>query len=252
LAKPSALFEGTNSYHYDHKVEYGSAHEIIEAPALRGWTAKIHPRELFYLLKYRIIWRYNSDTVGMEPGDDITHLLRRWQNGDLSAEEPLFAALYDTLHRLAIHCLQGEGAGHSLGATGLVHEAYIRFRRTEALNITDRKHFLSLAARVMRHILVDKARARRARPQFAQAIGDEPLALVRTDGEADQILAVDRALTQLSLQFPRQSQLVELRYFGGYSVEECAVMLGISEKTVQRDWQVARVRLKTAIDGIPS
>ena len=163
----------------------------------------------------------------------------------------MFAALYRTLHGLALACLRGELPGRTLGATALVHEAYLRFRKAQNLSIADRKHFLALTARVMRHILVDKARSRRAQPELLHA--EDPCeSLVRTDTEADEIIAVDRALMDLALQSPRQSEIVELLYFGGHSAEECAMLLGVSEKTVRRDWQVARVRLRIAINGTPS
>jgi RNA polymerase sigma factor (TIGR02999 family) len=180
---------------------------------------------------------------------DITHLIRRWQKGDKDAEEPLFAALYDALHTLALHCLKREAPGRTLGATALVHEAYLRFCRAESLNIVDRQHFFALASRVMRRILVDKARARQARPRLEPAAEGNDARIVREDIEAEEILALDRALSELSRQSQRQAQLVELKYFGGYSLEDCAALLGVSEKTAQRDWQIARVRLRSAIDG---
>jgi len=180
---------------------------------------------------------------------DLTRLIQRWTNGEKEIEQELFEALYDTLHGLALKCLRREAPGRSLGATALVHEAYIRFRRAQNLTINNRDHFFALASRVMRRILVDRARARQSRPRLEPPISGYETAIVPTDVEAEEIIAVDRALGDLSRQSPRQARLVELRYFGGYSLEECAALLQVSEKTAQRDWQVARVRLRISIDG---
>jgi RNA polymerase sigma factor (TIGR02999 family) len=180
---------------------------------------------------------------------DITQLILRWQNGDKSAEESLFNALYDSLHDLARRCLRTEPQGRTLGATALVHEAYIRFQNSHELNIIDRQHFLALAARVMRHILVDKARARKTRPHLEQPASEEEWGIVQSDVDAEEIIAVDSALDELFQHSERQARIVELRYFGGYSFEECASLLSISAKTAQRDWQLARIRLRIAVHG---
>jgi RNA polymerase sigma-70 factor (ECF subfamily) len=183
------------------------------------------------------------------PGE-ITRLIEAWQRGDKSAENALFDAMYSRLHRLAVQCLRSERPGQTLGATALVHEAYLRFETSERLDIVNRSHFLALAARVMRRVLVDKARARQADRR-----GNDPApvelteALVRTDADAERILAVDCALDELAAQSARLAQLVELRYFAGYTIEESAAVLGLSARTARRDWQVARTRLRVAIDG---
>jgi RNA polymerase sigma factor (TIGR02999 family) len=185
----------------------------------------------------------------MAPGD-ITRLIARWQTGDRDAESELFDTLYRTLHTIAVQCMRTERTGNSLGATGLVHEAYLRFRRAQDLEITGHAHFLSFAARVMRRILVDRARSRNAAKRMAQAVSAGVAELVvHTDFEAEEILNVDRALDELSAIAPRQCRLVELRYFAGYSLEEAAAILGIHPRTARRDWQIARTRLKGALDG---
>ena len=189
----------------------------------------------------------------MGPSTEITRLIAEWQRGDKAAENALFEALYSKLHAIALHCVRSEPAAQSLGATGLLHEAYLRLNRTEGLQVVNRSHFLALAARVMRQILIDRARARRtAKRCHEQVQTDKFEPFVCTDRDADEILAVDQALKALTRHSPRQSQLVELRYFGGYSLEESAAVLGVSERTARRDWQVARTRLKVAIDGSPS
>ena len=184
------------------------------------------------------------------PDPEITRLIEQWQGGDQSAENALFQALYDRLHAMAVQCLRSERPGNSLGATGLVHEAYLRFKRAERLDIIDRSHFLALTARVMRRILVDRARARQAQKRMADPAPVQATDnLIGSDAEAVQILAVDRALDDLSKKSERLAHLVELRYFAGYTVEESAQVLGMSARQTRRDWQAARIRLRIAIDG---
>jgi RNA polymerase sigma factor (TIGR02999 family) len=186
----------------------------------------------------------------MNPGDDITALIVEWQRGDRGAEAALFEKLYQRLHNIASHLVSHERANQTLGPTALVHEAYVRFCGSQQLKIANRAHFLALAARVMRRILVDRARARRAQKRdVAGTLAEEELYWFRSDADADEVIAVDRALEALCLQSPRQCRLVELRYFGGYTIEESASVLHISARHARREWDVARTRLREAIDG---
>ena len=151
---------------------------------------------------------------------------------------------------MALRCLRTEARDQSLGATALVHEAYVRFCRAQPLAISNRNHFLALAARVMRRILVDRARFRRAEKRGGDSLRTEQTdSIVQSENEADLILAVDQALNQLKTHSPRQEKLVELHWFAGYTMEESAGILGISARTARREWQAARVRLREAIDG---
>jgi RNA polymerase sigma factor (TIGR02999 family) len=189
----------------------------------------------------------------MHSHDEITRLIAEWREGDRSAENRLFELLYQKLRDIAVQCMRDEERCRTLGPTALVHEAYLRLSKSQHLDVSDRTHFLALAARVMRQILTDTARARRS----AKRGGDPNRVeltecMIKTDSEADEIIAVDRALKQLSRQFPRQAVLVELRYFGGRSLEEAAAVMGVSARTARREWQVARIRLKEAIDGRPA
>ncbi|MGI8743764.1 MAG: ECF-type sigma factor [Bryobacteraceae bacterium] len=186
----------------------------------------------------------------MRKDNEITRLIQEWQKGSRPAERALFEALYEALHNIALQCLRREKADRTIGATALIHEAYIRFSVAHHLNIVNRQHFLALSARVMRRILVDKARTRKSDKRGGEAVRIELSdILMRTEEDADELIAVDRALKALALQSPRQGQLVELRYFGGYTLEECSEVLGISARTARREWQVARTRLRGAIDG---
>ena len=186
----------------------------------------------------------------MDSSAEITRLVSAWQAGSKEAENALFNALYRRLHGIALYCLRSEPKGRTLGATSLVNEAYLRFRRSERIEIANRAHFLRLIARVMHNVIVDHARARRTGKRDADRIDiDVNDLLVTSVEDADQILAVHRALEQLARHAPRQAELVELRHFAGFTLEECASVLGVTTKTLQRDWDVARTRLRMAIDG---
>ena len=189
----------------------------------------------------------------MDSGSEISRLISDWQRGNRDAENALFEALYLRLHGIAAQCLRNEAPGHSMGPTMLVHEAYLRFERAERLEVADRGHFLALAARVMRRIVVDRARARRTEKRGGDQLRDDlDQASASTDSEAEEILAVDRALESLFRQSERQAHLVELRFFAGFNEDEAADALGISKRTVRREWQVARTRLRMAINGTPT
>jgi RNA polymerase sigma-70 factor (ECF subfamily) len=176
---------------------------------------------------------------------DVTQLLRSWQHGDADALERLLPVVYDHLHRLAHARLRGENAGQTLQTTALVHEAYVRLVDGTHVPWTNRAHFFALCARLMRRILIDRARARRSEKRggevrhvhFRDWLGARP-------ANDDEILAVDEALTRLSATDPRKSKVIELRYFGGLTVEEAAAVLGISPDTVRRDFNVAKLWLR--------
>jgi RNA polymerase sigma factor (TIGR02999 family) len=181
---------------------------------------------------------------------DISKLIDQWQKGDRSAEQALFDAMYDSLHDIAGRIMRSERPNQTLGATGLVHEAYLRFCEAETLQISDRAHFLAFAAMVMRRIVVDRARARNAQKRSGEAVPIELNdGIVSTPNEAERILAVEEALQLLQAKAPRQAKLVELRYFAGFTLDEIAAILGMSTRTARREWQVARTRLRGVIDG---
>ncbi len=160
---------------------------------------------------------------------------------DEVALDRLFAVMYDELRRVAHAQLRAEATGHTLGTTALVHEAYLRLAPTPDLSFTDRQHFFALAARAMRRVLVDCARrfrgARRGHGQSLLRLHDE---LIGASSRADEMLAIDAALTELSALDPRLSRVVECRFFAGLSEEETADVLGVTARTVRRDWVKAR------------
>ena len=176
-------------------------------------------------------------------------MIDQWQGGNRDAEAALFTALYNSLHSIALRFIRTERPDMSMGATVLVHEAYIRLTRAEKINLTGRSHFLALSAQVMRRILVDRARARKAIKRDGIEVATDAVSLVATDKDADMILSVDRAMEALAKESPEECHLVELRYFAGYSEEQCAAILGVASRTVRRRWQVVRIRLKGLIDG---
>lgn len=178
------------------------------------------------------------------PGD-ITALLQSLDRGQHSIVDQVVPLVYDELRLMASRQLGRQRAGHTFSTTALVHEAYLKLAREGAAPWRDRAHFLSVAAVVMRHILVNHARARHAQKRGGHeavvtleeaVVGDRSL-------RSDELLALDEALDRLDLVSPRQRALVEYRFFGGLTHEEIASILGVSVPTVQRDWRMARAWL---------
>lgn len=183
------------------------------------------------------------------PSREITRLLTQINKGDHEAEARLMALVYDELRRLAGRYMRREKPGHSMQATALVHEAYLRLveQRNDWQN---RAHFFGVAAQMMRRILVDHARARIAakRGGLGQKISlDE--ALVFSEKPSAEILALDEALDRLAKWDPRQCRIVELMFFGGLTEEETAETVGVSSRTVKRDWSVAKAWLYKELRG---
>jgi len=179
----------------------------------------------------------------LAPSTDITDLLHRWGEGDASALDQLFPLVYDRMRQLAHQRLRNERDG-SLNTTALVHEAYLKLVDSSGVNLRDRKHFLGLASRVMRHLLVDHARARKAakRGQGATPIPLEDAAWL-TDEGVESIAELDEALQRLEAIDQRRTRILEQRYFGGLTLEETAEALDVSLATVKRELRSARAWL---------
>jgi RNA polymerase sigma factor (TIGR02999 family) len=179
---------------------------------------------------------------------DVTALLIRWSDGDEHALEQLLPFVYGECRRIAAACLRREQAGHTLDATALVHEVYLLLVDQRRTSWKNRAHFYSIAARLMRRVLVDHARARHAQKRDATrlVLAEAPAAaiggVVQPSPDAD-LLALDEALRRLADKDPEQHQIVELRYFGGLTIEETAHVIGCSPRTVKREWQMARAWL---------
>ena len=177
--------------------------------------------------------------------DEVTALLRAWHEGDAEAFDQVLPLVYEELHRMAARYLVGERSGISLQATALVNEVCLRLLGWNPVSWQNRGHFFAVSARMMRRVLVDIARRRRAARRGGHDSIRVPLDAVDVPaGETHaDLLAVDEALQALAAEAPRKAQVVELRFFGGLSIEEVAQTLGISIRTVHTDWAVARAWL---------
>lgn len=182
--------------------------------------------------------------------DNITHLLKEWSDGDEQALDRLTPLVYEELRKQAARYLRRERRGHTMQTTALINEAYLRLIDAKNVRWQGRAHFFAIAANLMRRILVDHARRRDAEKRGGSQIrvALDPALAVANQSDIDLVM-IDDALTRLSAIDPQQAQVVELRFFSGLSVEETAAALGISPRTVKRDWSVARAWLRREIGG---
>jgi len=180
----------------------------------------------------------------------ITQLLIKWRNGDKAALDELTPLVYTELRRLARYYLRAERHGHTLQPSDLVHEAYMRLVDEKEIDWQNRAHFFGVAAVRMRHILVERARSRQAAKRGG---GEYLLSLSKADRQAEdydvKLLALNDALQRLEALDPQKSRVVELRYFGGLTIEETAEAMNISPATVKRDWSMARAWLRSEISN---
>lgn len=182
--------------------------------------------------------------------DDLTGLLIEWGQGDRAALDRLTPLVYDEIRRIAHRYVQREHEGHTLQTTALINEAYLRLAGSQNVAWQNRAHFFAVTAQVMRHILIDHARRRHyvkhggeaQRVAFDEALAAED-ATRMSQPRAAELLALDEALDELAKLDPRKSRVVELRYFGGLSLEETAEILEVSPMTVRRDWRAAKAWL---------
>jgi RNA polymerase sigma factor (TIGR02999 family) len=201
-----------------------------------------------------IDWRSRNGYVAMDQkvrenwalsrsAESVTELLAKWRGGNQEALQDLIPVVYKELHVLAHHYLRAERSGHTLQSTALVHEAYLRLVDQRPIQIQNRAHFVAVAARLMRQILVDYARRRRAakRGPECKVELDESFDLAQKEGV--DVLGLDDALVQLSRRDAQQGRIVEMRFFGGLTVEETAEALDVSAATVKRDWNMAKAWL---------
>ena len=173
----------------------------------------------------------------------ITQLLSQLSVGDKEAESQLFTLVYNQLRKIAAVRMNAERADHTLQTTALVNEAYLRMVRGEPLRFESRQHFFAIAAQTMRRILVDHARARRANKRHAEFNLSLDEGAVVAPAPSVEIIALDEALSRLATFDPRQAKVVEMRYFAGMNEEEVATVLGVSSRTVKRDWTLAKAWL---------
>src|SRR6266566_506844 len=187
---------------------------------------------------------------------DLTGLLIEWRQGDLAALDRLTPLVYDEIRRIAHRYVQRERDGHTLQTTALVNEAYLRLASRQQIDWQNRAHFFAVTAQVMRHILIDYARRRHyvkhggevQRISFSEALATEAVVLM-SEPRAAELLALNEALDELAKLDQRKSRVVELRYFGGLSLDETAEILEVSPMTVRRDWRAAKAWLFRAVNG---
>ena len=180
----------------------------------------------------------------MSSTHEVTELLTAWSGGDKAALDKLMPLIHQELRRLAHHYMSRERTGHTMQTTALVNEAYLRLVNREGVNWQNRAHFFAIASQLMRHILVDHARshAYAKRGGGAQTISLDEAMVVSQERAAD-VVALDDVLKELAHIDPQQSRIVELRFFGGLTIEETAVVLGLSPATIKREWSTARAWL---------
>jgi RNA polymerase sigma factor (TIGR02999 family) len=193
------------------------------------------------------------------PSADVTTLLRAWRGGDAQALERLTPLVYDHLRRLGRQYVRRERADLQGDATSLVHQAFMRLVDARTVDWQDRVHFLAVCSQIMRRILVDAARARATAKRGAGMERVDPLGTTGLDGlpartteRAREVCALDDALQAMARREPRRAQVIELRFFGGLSVEETADVLQVSPQTVMRDWKLARAWLAMELNREPS
>jgi RNA polymerase sigma factor (TIGR02999 family) len=188
-----------------------------------------------------------GESVDPSSGGPVSHLLKKWRAGDAEALNALVPLVYADLRKLAHHYLQKQRPDHTLQSAALVHEAYLRLAKHEKMRFENRAHFFAVLAKIMRQILVDYARNHHAAKRdggiklvLDEAIDSSPLPQV-------SVVVLDDVLQELSRLDSRQGQIVELRFFGGLSIDETALVLGVSSATVRREWMTARLWLKKQI-----
>jgi len=177
------------------------------------------------------------------PSQPVSELLLRWRAGDREALEKLVPLVYKELREIAHYHLQRERPGHTLQSAALVHEAYLRLADQKPFEADNRAHFLAVASRMMRQILVDYARSHAAAKRGADLRVELDAALILPQERNAEVIALDEALKTLSQIDEQQGQIVEMRFFGGLSIEEIGEVLGISRSTVKREWNVAKAWL---------
>ena len=175
--------------------------------------------------------------------ESVSELLAKWQEGDEEALRTLLPLVYKELRRLAHHCLQQERSGHTLQSTALVHEAYLRLTKDASAHFENRAHFLAISAQLMRQILVDYARTRRAAKRNAGCRITWDDAVTWIAQRSPDLTALDDALKELAKLDPQQGRIVELRFFGGLSIEDTSRIMAVSPTTVKREWRSARAWL---------
>jgi RNA polymerase sigma-70 factor, ECF subfamily len=202
---------------------------------------------------FRERWQSGNKAV---PGPDpvppeITEMLKAWSKGESAPAEEVFALLYDELRKRAHNSLRRDRPGHTLQTTALINETYIKLREQRIIEWESRAHFFAICATLMRRILIDyaKSKHRAKRGGYAQHVTIDGLALADRQQTDIDVVALDDALNRLAELDPAQARIVELRYFSGFTIEDTAAVLGLSDSTVKREWRVAKAWLRFELEA---
>ena len=196
-----------------------------------------------FLRKCQVLGRLKGVRVSESSPQPVSALLVKWRAGDQEALQALIPLVYQELRRIAQYHLRQERPDHTLQSTALVHEAYLRLVKQAPAEVENRAHFLAVASRLMRQILVDHARGHRAAKRGGGLKLELQDAMAQQNVENVDLIALDNALNELARMDPQQSQIVEMRFFGGLSIEDTAEVIGVSRTTVKREWATARAWL---------
>lgn len=196
-----------------------------------------------FLPQCQVLGRLKGERVSESSPQPVSALLMKWRAGDQEALQALIPLVYQELRRIAQHHLRQERPDHTLQSTALVHEAYLRLVRQAPAEVENRAHFLAVASRLMRQILVDHARGHRAAKRGGGLKLELQDAMAEQKAQNVDLIALDNALNELARLDPQQSQIVEMRFFGGLSIEDTAEVIGVSRTTVKREWATARAWL---------
>jgi RNA polymerase sigma factor (TIGR02999 family) len=200
-----------------------------------------------FLAKRQVFGRNKGVRVSESSPQPVSALLVKWRAGDQEALQALIPLVYQELRRIAQHHLRQERPDHTLQSTALVHEAYLRLMKQGPAEIGNRSHFLAIASKLMRQILVDHARGHRAAKRGGGVKLELNDAISAQKTQSVDLIALDDALNELAELDPQQSRIVELRFFGGLSIEETAEFVGVSPTTVKREWATARAWLRREV-----
>jgi RNA polymerase sigma factor (TIGR02999 family) len=204
-------------------------------------TSNLH--SITFADKFEVFRRTKGVSVPELPSQPVSALLGKWRAGDQEALQVLIPMVYDELRRIAQHHLRQERQDHTLQSTALVHEAYLRLMKQAPTEIENRAHFLAVASQLMRQILVDHARRHRAAKRGGGLKLELQEAMALQKARNIDLIALDHALNELARLDPQQSRIVEMRFFGGLSIEDTAEVIGVSRTTVKREWATARAWL---------
>lgn len=209
-----------------------------------------HIRYSIFASKFEVLDLAKGVRVSEPPSQPVSTLLSRWRAGDQEALQALIPLAYQELRRIAQHHLRQERPDHTLQSTALVHEAYLRLMKQGPAEIENRAHFMAVASHLMRQILVDHARGHRAAKRGGGLKLELTEAMSLEQAPNVDLIALDDALNELARLDPQQSRIVELRFFGGLSIEDTAEVIGVSRTTVKREWATARAWLRREVGKI--